>query len=60
MQAGGSTIMAKPQPVQRHHPQRQVAKTKTWNGHNKNGSRNSGNGNGNAGQSQPIKFSFEN
>lgn len=60
MQAGASTIMAKPQPVQRHHPQRQVAKTKTWNGHNKNGSRNSGNGSGNSGQSQPIKFSFEN
>ena len=60
MQAGAYTIMAKPQPVQRHHPQRQVAKTKTWNGHNKNGSRNSGNGSGNSGQSQPIKFSFEN
>jgi hypothetical protein len=47
--------------VQRHHPARPATtKSKTWNGHNKNGNRNNGGGKPDTGQSQRFNFAFEN
>lgn len=60
MQAAGPAARPNPIPVQRHQPARTPAKAKTWNGHNRNGSRNNGAGKPEGGQSQRFNFAFEN
>jgi ATP-dependent RNA helicase RhlE len=60
MQAAGPAARPTPIPVQRHQQARTPAKAKTWNGHNRNGSRNNGAGKPEGGQSQRFNFAFEN
>ncbi|HSK14372.1 MAG TPA: DEAD/DEAH box helicase [Phnomibacter sp.] len=52
--------IAKPQPAQRQRTQRPAPKAKTWNGHNRNGSRNNGAGKPAGGQTERFTFSFQN
>jgi hypothetical protein len=60
MQAAGPAARPTPIPLQRHQQARTPAKAKTWNGHNRNGSRNNGAGKPEGGQSQRFNFAFEN
>ena len=59
--AAATTPAAKPMPVQqRNHQQQHAPKAKTWNGHNRNGSRhNAGNKPANR-QTERFTFAFEN